>query len=91
MSPARRGAPIGAAVRAVIGADYYATSLREAVDCCLKAADDKIEVAITFAETSQPKPGRNPHPEFDSEVSHRAEPQQIIRRDVQEPLLETRA
>ena len=63
-------------VRAVIGADYYATSLREAVDCCLKAADDKIEVAVTFAETSQPKPGRNPHPEFDSEVSHRAEPQQ---------------
>jgi hypothetical protein len=78
-------------VRAVIGADYYTTSLREAVDCCLKAADDKIEVAVTFAETSQPKPGRNSHPELDSEVSHRAGPQEITRRDVQEPLLETRA
>jgi predicted PurR-regulated permease PerM len=78
-------------VRAVIGADYYATSLREAVDSCLKAADDKIEVAVTFAETSQPKPGRNSHPELDSEVSHCAGPQEITRRDVQEPLLETRA
>ena len=78
-------------VRALIGADYYATSLREAVDCCLKAADDKIEVAVTFAETSQPKPGRNSHPELDSEVSHRAGRQEITRRDVQEPLLETRA
>jgi predicted PurR-regulated permease PerM len=78
-------------VRAFIGADYYSTSLRGAVDCCLKAANQQIEVAVTFAETLEPKPGRNSHPELDGEVSHRAEPQEITRRDAQEPLSETRA
>ena len=78
-------------VRAIIGADHYSISLRDAVDCSLQAAKERTEAAVQLhAWPTQPTPGQNSHPELDMALSHRAEGQDIIRPEVQEPFLETR-
>jgi len=77
--------------RAIIGADYYSMSLREAVNCSLQAAKERTEAGVPLpAWPTQSTRAQNSHPEIDMEVSRRAAGQDIIRPEVQEPFLETR-
>ena len=57
----------------------------------LQRLKERTEAAVQLhAWPTQPTPGQNSHPELDMALSHRAEGQDIIRPEVQEPFLETR-